>query len=517
MNILRNKTPGPRMANPLFSFSARPYMLVILLVGMAGAHFVNVASAVPTHYLVAFILILLGAAGLIMLRRHLPQIALFGLVIASGIPMFYRVWTQNDPLWDWKGHLEGTIPEPVINLIDLPLILILVTAFFPVIFRRKPLPAWTWLDICILLFLATCLTSFTNAQDHLYAFFELLRYVKYVMLYVALRIFFEKENYGGLMIVALSCIVCLEAIVSLLTGLSGGGLMLYGTSSWAFSTTADGRNITRVAGILGGPNVLGTWLLLPLSVFISYLFSTSNQKHKTIVFLVAMVGLITFLYTFCRSAWGGFIAGCLLLLCILEIRKRLKREYLVALLILVPLVFIATYVSGTASNIKSRIFSDETGAWEVRPELNSIAMRMVKEHPFAGVGLNNFQVVSHRYDLSKFTTVFDAPAHNVFMLFASETGVLGLLFFISMGAYLFYKSILLTKNPTDDYRFCVGVSGAMYLIALFINELGDYTLRYEALLPQCALMAAFVMSVKPLHIGHKAIAPNPEPLVLGRN
>ena len=511
MNILRNKTQGPRMAT-FFSFPAWPYILVILLVGTAGAHFVNVASTVPFHYLAAFCLALLGAGGLIVFRQHLSRIAFFGLVISSGIPMFYRVWTQNDPLWDWKGHLEGTIPEPVINLIDLPLILILVTAFFPVIFRRKPLPGWTLFDTFILLFLATCLVSFTNAQDPLYAFFELLRYVKYVLLYVSLRIYFEKENYGGLMIVALSSIVCLEAIVSLLTGISGGGLMLYGTSSWAFSTTAGGSTFTRVAGILGGPNVLGTWLLLPLSVFISYLFSKSNQKHKTIVFFVAMVGLTTFLYTFCRSAWGGFIAGCFLLLCILEIRKRLKREYLVAVLILVPIVFIASYVSGTASNIKSRIFSDETGAWEVRPELNSIAMRMVKEHPLAGVGLNNFQVVSHRYDLTKLTAAFDAPAHNVFMLFASETGVFGLLFFISMGAYLFYKSILLTKDPTDDYRFCVGASGAMYLIALFINELGDYTLRYEALLPQCALMAAFVMSVKPLRIGPKTISPNSEPL-----
>jgi len=101
----------------------------------------------------------------------------------------------------------------MISLVDLSLFLILGLALYRIIVRREPLPAWTGLDTCILLFLTTCMVSCFNAPDALLAMAEIVRYCKYVMVYMALRMIFDKGNYSRLLMFSWLFILMLEAIV----------------------------------------------------------------------------------------------------------------------------------------------------------------------------------------------------------------------------------------------------------------------------------------------------------------
>jgi len=61
-----------------------------------------------------------------------------------------------------------------------------------------------------------------------------------------------------------------------------------------------------------------------------------------------------------------------------------------------------------------------------RSQLTRIALSMLPRHWLLGIGLNNFTAVMDQFGLVYSTTRFLQPVHNIYLLFLSETGLLGL-------------------------------------------------------------------------------------------
>lgn len=87
-----------------------------------------------------------------------------------------------------------------------------------------------------------------------------------------------------------------------------------------------------------------------------------------------------------------------------------------------------------------------------------IAWEMVKQRPFLGVGLNNFQVESHRF----FPKGCELPSkvHNIYLLIAAETGLIG------MSSFLLFIFSLLKKA-----RSCIQTQEGILLLSLFLGFL----------------------------------------------
>jgi len=58
---------------------------------------------------------------------------------------------------------------------------------------------------------------------------------------------------------------------------------------------------------------------------------------------------------------------------------------------------------------------------------------MIFDHPILGVGMNNFVVNLEKYALTKEVVRFIQPVHHVGLLWLSQTGLLGVIWLISLG------------------------------------------------------------------------------------
>ena len=60
----------------------------------------------------------------------------------------------------------------------------------------------------------------------------------------------------------------------------------------------------------------------------------------------------------------------------------------------------------------------------------SLAVNIIKHKPFFGVGLNNYTLISPKYDNTGITEVFNHPVHNIYLLYAAEVGIPGAVCFV---------------------------------------------------------------------------------------
>jgi O-antigen ligase len=97
-------------------------------------------------------------------------------------------------------------------------------------------------------------------------------------------------------------------------------------------------------------------------------------------------------------------------------------------------------------------FQDESVV--VREQLNTAAVSMIRASPIIGNGLGNFLVRLPDYLVSR-TIYFLQPAHNIYLLLLSETGIIGVAIFF----WVIWKAVkknlllipLLLLGFTDHY------------------------------------------------------------------
>jgi O-antigen ligase len=107
-----------------------------------------------------------------------------------------------------------------------------------------------------------------------------------------------------------------------------------------------------------------------------------------------------------------------------------------------------------------------------RIELNKTALRMIKAHPFLGVGLGNFIVRIFEFSRNKETIYWLQPVHNIFLLVAAESGLLGLGLFLWL-LLVTYKRLLsqfsiFAPSPKlwsvgDNFQFSIALSTILFL------------------------------------------------------
>ncbi|MCL5675990.1 MAG: O-antigen ligase family protein [Patescibacteria group bacterium] len=222
----------------------------------------------------------------------------------------------------------------------------------------------------------------------------------------------------------------------------------------------NGQLILRSYGTFSHPNVLGGYLAMVLALLIfNFQLSIFNfQKHKikTIFFLLTVfLGLTALFLTFSRTAW---VVGAIAILAALIVRARRelkglnfslrsKNKFVILFCFSVGLlVFIGTYLT-IGNSIFSRFQTLENADQKslvIREQLNIAAVKMIQHYPFLGVGLNNFLISLPNYYQSSGSVRFLQPVHNIYLLVAAETGLIGLLIFIIF--IIFGQNRLLKKR-----------------------------------------------------------------------
>ena len=197
---------------------------------------------------------------------------------------------------------------------------------------------------------------------------------------------------------------------------------------------------TRVFSIIGSPNILGSLMVLAMSMAYAMYYASKQWFKKMVYAGIFLVFALCLVFTFSRGAWLAIILSVLLLG--LWVDKRiLILMVLVALLTptLMPSVYHRISYMMSPEYLVSSERGGRLGRWD-------LAVKHWQTSPAAGVGLGQFggAVAARNYPESSFY------ADSWYLKVGTETGWIGLLatlLLILTGLRRARSSL----NATDDY------------------------------------------------------------------
>lgn len=203
---------------------------------------------------------------------------------------------------------------------------------------------------------------------------------------------------------------------------------------------AHGQRWLRAYGLSGHPNLLGA-LLSTLLLLIIDDIAEARGSAKAWFTLVASVGLLGLLATFSRGAWLGFIVG---LLCWLVreamgdraslvhlrelVRGRIGRLWRRYAHLAIPVALGGCFLLLHHDLVASRFLHLETPV-EARSITDrqvdaNLALRLIRQHPWRGVGVNNYLIAVRAVESDS------RIVHNTMLLTAAEIGLPGAVLWI---------------------------------------------------------------------------------------
>ena len=359
------------------------------------------------------------------------------------------------------------------------------------------------------------LPSIVVATDLHLTFAELLRmtWMYLLFLYVAARVRTRKDVV--MVLVAFFAIGVAQAIIAGLQWRTGSslGLSFLGEESSLGIRTLDDGDVPRPTGTVVHPIFLAA-LVAPIGLIaMSLAIVLRERRWRGVCGVMAAVAFTPLVLAQARaSLLAAAITVTLLAIAMLRARLLAPTHVLVALAIGagVGLVFLEPIQERLVDNLGTSQFQLEI---ESRLELNDVAFAMIRESPLVGLGLNQFETVQPRYD--DYGLLFAGnPVHNIYLLVAAETGIIGLAGFLAIYGTALAMALRCVRAK-DPLLVGVGVGITAALTFFALEELLSFALRQEmplalfwiltGLAVACARMAGEARDIPPREVNAGAL------------
>ncbi len=245
----------------------------------------------------------------------------------------------------------------------------------------------------------------------------------------------------------------------------------------SFSPTFFARlQSNRVFANFVEPDTYAAYLLLIYPVLIFTIFDKNIWLKYCGMALIPLLMFNLFLTVSIGGIFCFLIITFVMLLYFLFSRKVFILTFIG--LVLFSLLFI---VVGAKMQflLHMQSFSDRVNYWKA-------GINIFKAYPLTGVGINNFQLF---YPIYKISGAMDVKyAHNIVIELLSDTGIIGLLFFLIFAGIFIYsciKTILKSSN-----LFIISLIFAS--IAIFSNWLGEFNYANMAILGVCFVFLGLI-------------------------
>ena len=403
----------------------------------------------------------------------LEQYLFYFLIFAIPFQTRKILWHQNWNFNEWQSaSLYGT-----------DILLIILFGFW--IFSRVK-PKIEKYDYFLFVLIAISAISIKNSSSHVLSAYNVLKLTEFVFFYLYLKSYAVGKF--GLMrpMIVLVCGGLFQTVIAILQFFkqSSLGLGLFGESVLGPHLTGiasfynlTGEKIIRAYGTTPHPNILSAYLFLAIfSFYFVYLYFNIYHKDKVYypkfnLFLLISYPLIllSFFFTFARVTvflwFSGLIIRLFLILNIQRFRKifgvginKVKLTKILILSTVVVVLFGIFYWSEVVSRIK---ISSGEEAIQLRIFYNK---ESIKSLNWFGVGSGNFVNWLLLKEPSLPRNVYQ-PAHNLYLLIYSETGILGITAFVLFIIFLIKDFIVNTRlDKLYHYSFLI-----MFLSFLFIG------------------------------------------------
>jgi O-antigen ligase len=321
---------------------------------------------------------------------------------------------------------------------------------------------------------------------------ELVQMAKVLLLFFIVANQIRGRDDLRLVLWALIATVAFESVLAIIQAASGKRLDL-GFLGEAQNDKEAGK-MYRVGGTLGHPNRLAMYLELLLPLTLGLFWTGKKKWHRFFAITVFGLGLIAMLLTGSRGGWIGLLFALVVFIYFVIKTKKLALRAILgpglfALLILLGIAFAFSDV------ILHRFQGEDYGSAESRIPMIQIALNLIAANPIGGVGINNYQVVMHKYNNSiralQYISI-DRPVHNMYLLITGETGLIGFITFAILIFFLFKvlnratKSRDLLLSITAASLFA-GYAGFMVHGLVDKHSPGGYALFYVMLAVSAAV------------------------------
>ena len=355
--------------------------------------------------------------------------------------------------FSYLGGVRIDYLAPTLYLTDIIAFLLILFNYKTILsFFKKKLFLWLFVFFCI---------------NVIFAWSKPLFFYRFIKLFevFALFIIFKKQfpKYKKAIIGGLAFSVFFQTVLVVVQFISRHSLQgiwyFFGERYFTLSTPSiakaalQGNEILRAYGTFSHPNSLAGFFLL------IYLFFLTNKNIANALLkysALALCSLIIFL-SFSKNAMLIF----LFLNTWYFLKEKKSCRVCTLAKIFSPLFLAIIFLSAQTDPL----------SLQKRITLILQSITIISQHIFTGVGLGNYLLAQYAFPI-KYSYFFLQPVHNIYLLFAAETGI-----FIS--AIVFVRIFLVLKK----YRRNMGV--LLILLAVLLTGLSDHywlTLQQNTLL-----------------------------------
>jgi len=298
------------------------------------------------------------------------------------------------------------------------------------------------------------------------------------------------------------------------------GILQYQGIDLSFWRGNVGRQ--AVFGLFGNVNYFAEYLvaILPLAVSLFFVTPFKSNKPKKILLLVGILAMGgSLLLTFTRGSYLGFgVSLIFMFLLFLSCKgktfiKENKKIFIFILLIVIlagllftipnPLNKPGSYISKIKDRSSITVLKNEFTSGR-RMVIWKFTLMMIKDRPLLGSGIGTFKYNSLRYQAEFFSQGDNRSlypygiaheAHNEYLHFWAELGIIGLGIFLWMIIAYFYYGLKLLKKVKNNYRqgMLIGMMGIV--MAVLVDAIFGFPLHLPAIIVLFWLSLGLTISI----------------------
>ncbi|RJR31562.1 MAG: hypothetical protein C4576_31645 [Desulfobacteraceae bacterium] len=211
---------------------------------------------------------------------------------------------------------------------------------------------------------------------------------------------------------------------------------------------------------------------------VSALLSGEQRFNK--MNFVLFSGVVTGVGLIFSGSRGGMISAAAAILAaavLFIIRKSHRRK---GIIVLIALAIISIYAGPMGAEKVLYGFDFTQKDMETRERFWQETVRMWHNYPQVGSGIGTFQYVFPKYQSSSDTKKFVESAHNDWLQFLAEAGVVGILLLLGGIAFYFFHEIKTWKRRHNAFSVCLGIAPIAVFVTMAIHSLTDFNLRVPA-------------------------------------
>ena len=321
-----------------------------------------------------------------------------------------------------------------------------------------------WGSRLYLLYFLLCLPSLRNADNLLFSFFELWKMIMIHLVFLAVYHYleFSKGDFDIIMY----------------------GVLIVVSINFAVIVLQHFQGIYQVRGVFPHQNSLAMYMLLAGLLFFSRYFNRTEGWRSKIFFVGFGMASAALIRTYSRGAIACYpMSGLLTLLCSIRYKFTFRKIYIMMLLGVVGMIGVAAFLP----RVIERFEKAPEASGQTRKNLAIAALNMMKDVPYAGVGINNWGIkINPPYNYSRHREKMhynddhkDGIVETIYLLVGAECGIPGLLLLLTWFGYYWISSIRLLRRLRGTPFFYIPAGALGGMSGIFLQSTLEWVLKQQ--------------------------------------